>query len=119
MNSTNLIGRLVRDPELVKTEDGVSICNFRLAVDDTFSKEDRADFLNVTVFGNQAEVCKKYLAKGLICGVQGRLRTETYTDKEGVKRYPTKIVAERVQFLSFPERTSARANENRENMDAR
>ena len=104
MNSVNVIGRLTKDPELRTTDDGKKICNLRLAIDDTFSKEDRADFISVTVFGNQGENCERYLRKGFITGVQGRMRSDSYTDSEGVKRYPVKIIAERVQFLQWPER---------------
>jgi single-strand DNA-binding protein len=104
MNSVNVIGRLTKDPEMRKTEEGKSVCTLRLAIDDTFSRDDRADFISVTVFGNQADNCEKYLRKGFITGVQGRLRSDTYTDSEGVTRYPIKIIAERVQFLQWPER---------------
>jgi len=105
MNNVNIIGRLVRDPEINRTEEGLTICNLRLAIDDTFSKEDRADFINVTVFGSQAEVCERYLRKGFIAGVSGRIRSDSYTDAEGVKKYPVKLVADRVQFLTWPERS--------------
>ena len=105
MNNVNIIGRLVRDPEMRKTDDGLSICNLRIAIDDTFSKEDRADFINVTVFGSQADVCEKYLRKGFLAGASGRLRSDAYTDSEGVKRFPIKLVADRVQLLQFPERS--------------
>ena len=107
MNSVNVIGRLTKDPELRTTDDGKKICSLRLAIDDTFSKEDRADFISVTVFGNQGENCERYLRKGFITGVQGRMRSDSYTDSEGVKRYPIKIVADRVQFLQWPERKSS------------
>jgi single-strand DNA-binding protein len=104
MNSVNIIGRLTKDPEMRKTVEGKTICTLRLAIDDAFSKEDRADFISVTVFGNQGDNCEKYLRKGFITGVQGRLRSDSYTDNDGVKRYPVKIIAERVQFLQWPER---------------
>ena len=110
MNNINLIGRLTKDPEFRKTENDMSICNFNLAVDDTFSKEDRADFIRVTVFGHQAEICEKYLRKGLLTGVQGRMRSEAYTDSEGIKRYPVSVTADRVQFLQFPEREQTKDN---------
>ena len=117
MNNVNLIGRLTREPELKKTDDNLSICTFTLAVDDISSKDDRTDFINCTVFGAQADVCEKYLRKGFITGVSGRVRAESYTDKEGIKRNATKVMCDRVQFLQFPEREGAHANENRE--DAR
>ncbi len=104
MNSINFIGRLTKDPELRKTEDGKSICNFSVAVDDTYSKEDRVDFMRVTVFGVQGENCEKYLQKGFLVGVSGRFRSDTYKDSEGITRYPVSVVAEKVSFLQWPER---------------
>ena len=104
MNSVNIIGRLVRDPEVKRTEEGRTICDLRIAVDDIFSKEGRTDFINVTVFGNQGDVCERYLRKGFMAGVSGRIRSDMYTDAEGVKRYPVKLVADRVQFLEWPKR---------------
>jgi len=104
MNSVNIIGRLVRDPEVKRTDQGLTICEMRIAIDDTFSKEDRADFINVTVFGNQGDICERYLRKGFLTGVSGRIKTEMYTDSDNVKRYPIKIIAERVQFVQWPER---------------
>ena len=114
MNGVSIIGRLVKDPELRKTDDGKTICDLRLAIDDPFSKEDRSDFVNVTAFGNQAELCNRYLRKGFITGISGRIRSDVYTDGDGARRYPMKVIAENVQFLQFPERTESRVNENRE-----
>jgi single-strand DNA-binding protein len=107
MNSVNIIGRLTKDPELRRLDEGRSLCTFTLAVDDIRSKEDRADFLRVSVFGNPGELCEKYLRKGFMAGVTGRLRTDTYTDAEGIVRYPVKVIAENVRFLQWPERESA------------
>ena len=114
MNNANLIGRLTRDPEMRKTDEGHTICDFTIAVDDVFSKDDRTDFIKVTVFGNQAENCNKYLRKGLLCGASGRIHSDSYTDKEGVKRNAVKIIADRIQFLQFPEKAQdSRTNETR------
>ena len=104
MNSVNIIGRLVRDPDMRKTNEGLTICDLRLAIDDPFSKDDRTDFINATAFGAQAEVCERYLRKGFITGVSGRIRSDVYSDSEGIKRYPIKLIAERVQFLQWPEK---------------
>lgn len=104
MNNINVIGRLTKDPELRKTEEGKSICNFSLAIDDVHSKEERADFVRCTVFGNQGENCEKYLKKGFLAGVSGRLRSDTYKDSEGITRYPVNLIADRVQFLQWPEK---------------
>jgi single-strand DNA-binding protein len=107
MNSVNVIGRLTKDPELRKLDEGRSLCTFTLAVDDIHSKEGRADFLRVSVFGNPGDLCERYLRKGFWAGVTGRLRTDTYTDAEGVVRYPVKVIAENVRFLQWPEREDA------------
>jgi single-strand DNA-binding protein len=107
MNSVNLIGRLTRDPELRKKDGGKSICTFTLAIDDIHAKEDRADFMRVTVFGAQGERCEKYLRKGFMAGVTGRFRSDSYTDAEGVVRYPVNVIAENVRFLQWPEQENA------------
>jgi len=104
VNSVNIIGRLTKDPELRKTDAGKSICNFSLAVDDVHSKEDRADFIRCTVFGVQGDNCAKYLKKGFLAGVSGRLRSDSYQDSEGVMRFPINLTADRVQFLQWPEK---------------
>jgi single-strand DNA-binding protein len=117
MNNVTLIGRLTKDPELRKTTEGKSICNFNIAIDDIFSKEERADFIRVTAFGTQAENCGKYLRKGLLTGVEGRFRSDQYTDAEGIRRYPINIVASSVQFLQWPDKEQSRDEANRE--DAR
>jgi len=104
MNNVSIIGRLVKDPEVKRTAEGKTICDLRFAIDDPFSKEDRSDFINVTAFGNQGELCERYLRKGFIAGVSGRIRTDVYMDKEGARKYPIKIIAENIQFLQWPDR---------------
>jgi len=107
MNNINLIGRLTRDPDVRKTSEERTICTFTLAVDDIFAKEDRTDFIRVTVFGNQGDLCERYLRKGFLAGVSGRIHTDQYTDAEGVKRYPVEVTADRVQFLQWPDKDAA------------
>jgi single-strand DNA-binding protein len=107
MNNVTLIGRLTADPEVRIVGEGKIVCNFSLAIDDPYAKEDRADFIRITVFGGQGENCRKYLRKGFLAGVSGRIRSDKYTDAEGVKRYPVDIVAERVQFLQWPDKQAA------------
>lgn len=102
MNSVTLVGRLTKDPGLKKTESGHSVCNMRLAIDDIYSKEDRADFFDITVWGKQAEHCERYLRKGAMVGIEGKLRSDSYTDANGKKHYPVTINANRVQFLTWP-----------------
>jgi single-strand DNA-binding protein len=113
MNNINLIGRLTKDPEVRKLEEGRTVCTFSLAVDDTRSKEDRADFIRISVFGNQGDNCEKYLRKGFLAGVSGRIHSDQYTDAEGVRRYPVEVIADRVQFLQWPEREEEAKGESK------
>jgi len=104
MNSVNIIGRLASDPEIRETMEGSTICYLTLAVDDIHSKNERTDFLRIDVFGTQANLCEKYLKKGFLAGITGRLRTEGYADHEGKTGYSMSIIAENVRFLQWPER---------------
>ena len=102
MNSVNLIGRLTRDPEVRYTSaDGMAICKFTIAID-RIRKGDKkeTDFPSITVFGKQAENCERFLSKGKMVAVQGRIQTGSYTDKDGKTIYTTGVVADRVEFLS-------------------
>ncbi len=99
MNVVVLIGRLTRDPELRYTQNQDAVCTFTLAVDNPYSKDSKADFIRITVFGKQAENCSRYLAKGSQAGVEGRIRTGSYQNKNGDTVYTTDVYANRVQFL--------------------
>lgn len=104
MNSVVLIGRLTKDPEIRYTA-GTQMCvaTFTLAIDRPVKTggEKQTDFPRVTVFGKQAENCEKYLAKGRLCGVQGRLQTGSYQKNDGSTVYTTDVVADRVEFLEW------------------
>lgn len=105
INKVILIGNLGRDPEIRYTQGGQAVCRLNLATTrswlnrQTNERSEETEWHRVTVWGKQAEHCNNYLAKGRSCYVEGRLRTSSYEDKEGVKRYSTEIVAETVQFL--------------------
>ena len=85
MNSVVLIGRLTRDPEVRYTQDQMAIARFSVAIDRpvTAGKEKQTDFPNVVVFGKQAENCERFLSKGRLVGIQGRIQTGSYTNKDG------------------------------------
>lgn len=103
MNKVILIGNLARDPELITTNNGVSLCKFSLAVQRNFSASDgerEADFLSIVVWRGQAENCYKYLKKGSKAAVSGSIQTRSYEGTDGTKRYITEIVADNVEFLS-------------------
>lgn len=103
MNKVILVGNLTRDPELITTTNGVSLCRFSLAVQRRFAGSDgerEADFINIVVWRAQADNCYKYLKKGSKCGVVGSLQTRSYDAQDGTKRYSTDVVADEVEFLS-------------------
>lgn len=102
LNRTILVGRLTRDPELRTTQSGVNVASFTLAVNRTFTNaqgEREADFINIIIFKKQAENVNKYLSKGSLAGVDGRLQTRNYENKEGQRVYVTEVVADSIQFL--------------------
>jgi single-strand DNA-binding protein len=102
MNKVIIIGRLTKDVELLETQGGTPLARLSVAVNRSLKNSDgerEADFFNVTVWGNQAENCRKYLEKGRQVAIQGDLRNDTYTDKNGDKRTSTTINAQEVEFI--------------------
>ncbi|CAC6034086.1 Single-stranded DNA-binding protein, phage associated [Staphylococcus aureus] len=102
LNRAVLVGRLTKDPELRSAPNGVNVGTFTLAVNRTFTNaqgEREADFINVVVFKKQAENVKNYLSKGSLAGVDGRLQTRNYENKDGQRVFVTEVVADSVQFL--------------------
>jgi single-stranded DNA-binding protein len=107
MNNVTLIGRLTKDPEIRYTS-GTQMCvaTFTIAIDRPKGQdgEKQTDFPRVTCFGKQAENCERYLARGRLVGVQGRIQTGSYQNKDGVTVYTTDVVADRVEFLEWADR---------------
>ena len=116
MNSVVLIGRLTRDPEVRYTSGSqMAVCTFTIAIDRIArqGEEKKTDFPRITVFGKQAENCERFLKKGRLVGVQGRLQTGSYTNKDGATVYTTDVVADRVEFLEWGDRqTQSQSNES-------
>lgn len=106
MNTVTLIGRLTREPEVRYTQDQMAIARFSVAIDRpvTAGKEKQTDFPNVVVFGKQAENCERFLSKGRLVGIQGRIQTGSYTKDDGTKVYTTDVVANRVEFIEWGEK---------------
>jgi single-strand DNA-binding protein len=103
VNKVILVGNLGADPELKYTPTNRALCNLRIATTDVFKdkggqRQERTEWHRVTVWGEPAENCSKYLAKGRSVYVEGRLQTRSY-DKDGQKHYATDVVADRVVFL--------------------
>lgn len=110
MNKVFLIGNLTRDPEMRSTQSGVPVCNFTIAVNRRFKKENgeqETDFLNVIAWRQLAELCGKYLAKGRKVAVAGSIQTRTYEAKDGSKRTAWDIVADEVEFLTTQNQQSS------------
>lgn len=117
MNSVVLIGRLTRDPEVRYTSGSqMAVCTFTVAIDrpPRANGEKQTDFPRVTVFGKQAENCERFLAKGRLVGVQGRIQTGSYTNKDGATVYTTDVVADRVEFLEWGDRPQGQSQMSRE-----
>ena len=107
MNNVVLIGRLTRDPEVRYTSGSqMAVASFTVAIDrpTRAGEEKKADFPRVTVSGKQAETCEKYLAKGRLVAINGRIQTGSYQNKNGDTVYTTDVVANRVEFLEWGDR---------------
>lgn len=101
VNNVVLVGRLTKDPRIAKTEKS-TIANFTVAVNRSFKNpngENETDFIDTVAFSNTAEFVQKYVTKGALVAVTGRIQTRSY-EKDGVKRYVTEVVAESVTLLS-------------------
>ena len=111
------VGRLTKDPNFIENQ--VAVANFTVAVNRTFKNkngEQEADFINVVTFRKQAENVNNYLSKGSLVGIDGRIQTRNYENKEGQRVFVTEVVADSVQFLepksqqSKPQQTQAKDN---------
>lgn len=101
INNCIIIGRLTRDPELKKTQSGVSFIRFTLAVNRSFkddSGETQADFISCIAWRAQAENLAKYMRQGSLIGVEGRIQTGSYESDKGTV-YTTDVVANNITFL--------------------
>ena len=98
LNQCNFIGRLGSDPETRYLPTGDGVCSFRIAVGWKTKEKEGAEWVSITAFGKLAEICAQYLTKGSQVFVSGRMKTDEY-EKDGIKRYSTKIVADRMQML--------------------
>ena len=101
LNSVIIMGRLTRDPELRRTQGGTAVTSFTMAVDRDFksqSGEKETDFIDVVGWRNTGEFAAKYLAKGLMAAVEGRIQVRDWQDKDGNRRKSVEVVADNVYF---------------------
>jgi single-strand DNA-binding protein len=104
VNKVILIGNLGRDPETRYTTGGDAVTNLNIATSETWKdkageKQEKTEWHRVVLFGRQAEIAGEYLKKGRSVYIEGRLQTKKYTDKDGVEKYSTEIVGDRMQLL--------------------
>lgn len=112
LNKVQLIGNLGADPEIRYTAGGSAIANLRIATSESWTdqqsgeKQERTEWHRVVCFGKLAEIVGEHTRKGRQVYVEGKLRTNKYTDKEGIERFSTDVVADEVQFLGPRQETS-------------
>ena len=104
LNKVMLIGRLGRDPEIRYSTDGLAIANFSVATDESYkdksgNRQTQTEWHRIVAFGKLAEICGEYLMKGRLVYIEGRIRTRSWTDKNGEKKYTTEIIANNMFIL--------------------
>lgn len=103
INRVVLVGRITKDPELRKTQSGISTVSFTVACNRRFQSagegQPQADFINCVTWRQSADFLANYVKKGALLGVEGRIQTRSYDDNSGRKVYVTEVLAENVQIL--------------------
>ncbi|EKD93308.1 MAG: hypothetical protein ACD_28C00181G0010 [uncultured bacterium] len=104
LNRAQLIGNLVRDPEVRQTSGGRSVVNFSIATSSRWTDasgqvQEKTEFHNVVVWGKLADICAQYLKKGSKAFIEGRIQTRDWQGEDGVKRYRTEIIADNMIML--------------------
>ena len=103
INKVILVGHLGKDPEIRHLEGGVAVASFPLATSETFNKDGRkveqTEWHNIVMWRGLADVAAKYLQKGKLVYIEGKIRTRSFEDREGIKKYTTEIVAENFTML--------------------
>jgi single-strand DNA-binding protein len=115
MNIVTLTGRITKAPEGRQTNDGQSVCSFTVACDRVYrdrqgNVQREADFINCVAFGNQASFILRYVQKGNMLAIQGRIQTRNYQDQQGQTRYVTEVLVNSVENL-----TPRSQNDNQQN----
>ena len=99
LNQCQFIGRLGKDPVIRRTQSGDAVASFSLACGWKNKDKEGTEWIPVTAFGKLGEIVEKYLHKGSLVFIQGKFKTDKYTDANGVDKYTTKIYAETIQML--------------------
>jgi len=104
LNKVQIIGRLGRDVEIRTTQAGQAIASFTVATDESYTQRDgqrveQTEWHRISCFGKTAELCGRFIGKGSLVYVEGRIRTRKYQDRDGQERSVTEVTADRVLFL--------------------
>ncbi|MCF8452899.1 MAG: single-stranded DNA-binding protein [Pedobacter sp.] len=103
INKVILVGHLGKDPEVRHLDGGVTVASFPLATSETYNKDGRkieqTEWHNIVMWRGLADIASKYLQKGKLVYIEGKLRTRSFEDKEGHKKYTTEVVAENFTML--------------------
>lgn len=112
VNKVILVGNLGKDPEVRHLEGGASVANFPVATTESYkdksgNRTEQTEWHNIVVWRGLADVAEKYLKKGMTIYLEGKIRTRSWDDKEGIKRYTTEIVADTFTILSKKENSQS------------
>ena len=113
INRVVLVGRITKDPILRKTPNGTSVVSFTIACNRRIKQEGQpdADFINCVAWNKTADFMVQYVKKGALLGLEGRIQTRSYDDKDGKRVYITEVVADSVQFLESKKQAENVQNE--------
>ncbi|HEX8517487.1 MAG TPA: single-stranded DNA-binding protein [Bacteroidia bacterium] len=119
VNKVILVGNLGKDPEVRHLEGGASVANFTLATSEYYkdksgSRIEQTEWHSIVVWRGLADVAEKYLKKGMTVYIEGKIRSRSWDDKEGVKHYKTEIVADALTILSKKENSQGQGGEDHE-----
>ena len=119
VNKAIIVGTLGRDPEVRYMPNGDAACNLSVATSETWKdksgeKQERTEWHRISMFGKLAEIAGQYLAKGSSVYLEGKLQTRKWTDKDGVDKYTTEIIADRMQMLGGKEQRHGQQQEQRQ-----
>lgn len=118
LNKVILIGRLTKDPEVRYTNANTPVASFTLAVNRNFKNKDGnydADFINIVAWRKLAELCSNSLHKGSLIAVTGRIQTNSFDGKDGIRRYTTDVLADEIAFLEKKNARSFDKDDNNNN----
>ena len=112
INICTFTGRVGRDPEVRYAASGTAVCGFSVACGHKYKDTEHTEWVNCTAFGKLAEICGEYLQKGKQVAISGRMQTDQWEDKNGNKRYTTKIILEKMTMLGGGGQPRTRTTEN-------